>query len=136
LLGVGLLDDALFSQQWIESRDRARPRGETALKRELRLRGVDPSVIAAALAERRTSASEFSAGDPDPGESAGPSDPDEVAARRLIDRRRRDLDRVVDPRKRRGRAYALLARNGFSPEIASRLSAELVRDEASVDPPS
>ena len=50
-------------------------------------------------------------------------DPDEAAAAKLLERRRRDLERVADPRKRRARAYALLARNGFGPEIASRLSA-------------
>ncbi len=55
-----------------------------------------------------------------------PFDPDEAAARRLLERRRRDLDRVADPRKRRARAYALLARNGFSPDIAARLAAETI----------
>ncbi len=52
--------------------------------------------------------------------------PDEAAAIRLLERRRRDLERVTDPRKRRARAYALLARNGFDSEISGRLSAALV----------
>ena len=47
LLAIGLLDDELFARGWIESRDRARPRGEMALRRELGLRGVDVPVIAA-----------------------------------------------------------------------------------------
>jgi regulatory protein len=133
LLGIGLLDDDAFARHWLESRDRARPRGEVILKRELRLRGVDPTVIAGALDERRAGAAESAAGDSDPDADAfrGPADPDEVAARRLIERRRRDLDRVVDPRKRRARAYALLARNGFGPEIAARLSAEVAAGDAS-----
>ncbi len=131
LAAIGLLDDEAFARHWIESRDRARPRGESALKRELRLRGVDPAIIAAALEER---GSEIGAGQlgrriPEADEEAGSSaDPDEAAARRLLDRRRRDLVRVADPRKRRAKAYALLARNGFSPAIASALSATVLED--------
>jgi regulatory protein len=137
LLGIGLLDDEAFARHWIESRDRARPRGEIALTRELRLRGVEPSVIAAALEERRQVESD------DPFGTAGTSDeeagtervePDEAAAGRLLERRRRDLERVTDPRKRRARAYALLARNGFGPEIAARLAAGFMTAAAG-DPP-
>jgi regulatory protein len=139
LVAIGLLDDEAFARHWIESRDRARPRGETALKRELRLRGVDGTIIDAALEARRSGEYEGRPGTlvvevpaDDDGE---PVDPDERAARRLLDRRRRDLDRVTDPRKRRARAYALLARNGFGPEIASRLSATVSGPASdSVDP--
>jgi regulatory protein len=132
LLDIGLLDDEAFARHWVESRDRASPRGETALKRELRLRGVDSAVIAATLEERRSAGSERwpavpGGTDDDAGERL---DPDETAARRLLDRRRRDLARVDDPRKRRARAYALLARNGFGPDIASRLSASVVEGDA------
>ncbi len=132
LQAIGLLDDEAFARHWVESRDRARPRGEMALKRELRLRGVETAVIAATMDERRRADAEdpFAARDEDAADQ--PSDPDEAAARRLLDRRRRDLDRVADPRKRRARAYALLARNGFGPEIAARLSAEVV---VAPDPP-
>ncbi len=110
LAGIGLLDDELFARGWIESRDRARPRGEAALRRELSLRGVDREVINGALAERRDEATalaigfgrgsdiEDNEGDQDDREARG--SPDEAAARRLIERRRRDLERVDDPRKR------------------------------------
>jgi regulatory protein len=131
LLAIGLLDDEAFARHWVESRDRARPRGETALKRELRLRGVDAVVIEATLEERRSGSADGDLAVP-PGnddDDAERADPDEVAARRLLDRRRRDLDRVADPRKRRARAYALLARNGFGPEIASRLSASVLESD-------
>jgi regulatory protein len=135
LLDIGLLDDEAFARHWVESRDRARPRGEIALKRELRLRGVEPALIAAVLDERRHAESDdpFGAAPGADDDGARASDPDEIAAARLLERRRRDLERVVDPRKRRARAYALLARNGFGPEIASRLSAGFVA--ASVDDP-
>ena len=36
---------------------------------------------------------------------------------------RRSLARVADPRQRRQRAYALLARNGFDPEICRTVAA-------------
>lgn len=128
LLAIGLLDDDLFARGWIESRDRARPRGEAALRRELRLRGVDPPTVDTALEERRTERFAGSTmGDSLDGDEA-PGDPDEAAARRLLERRRRDLDRVADPRKRRQRAYALLARNGFAPGVAARVAAEAVAD--------
>ena len=127
LLALGILDDDAFARQWVESRDRARPRGEMALKRELWQRGIAQPVIEAVLDERRTGtvedgpgASSQAAADP---EAVAP---DEAAAMRLLERRRRDLERVADPRKRRARAYALLARNGFDSEISGRLSAALV----------
>jgi regulatory protein len=124
LLAIGLLDDEAFARHWVESRDRARPRGEFALKRELRLRGVDAGVIAAAIDERRAADADEPFGAPDDAEDRNQRlDPEEAAAARLLERRRRDLERVADPRKQRARAYALLARNGFGPEIASRLSA-------------
>ncbi len=42
---------------------------------------------------------------------------DHAAAIRLLDRRRSSLLREPDPRKRRQRAYTLLARNGFDPGV-------------------
>jgi regulatory protein len=113
---LGILDDEAFTAAWVESRDRARPRGERALRRELSLKGVDRSLVDDAMAVRR----------PEPG---GEADPDEVAAERLLARHRQTLDRVADPRARRQRAYALLARNGFDSEIAARLAARTVAEE-------
>jgi regulatory protein len=133
LTTIGLLDDDTFARHWIESRDRSRPRGEVALKRELRLRGVDAAVISAALEGRGSpdDAAPFGWRSPDDEDDESEAaitrtDPDEIAARQLLARRRRDLERVADPRKRRAKAYALLARNGFSPSIAASLSATVV----------
>jgi regulatory protein len=124
LVGLGLLDDAAFARHWVESRDRARPRGETALKRELRLRGVEPEIVDGVLESRRGGWMPPRLREPaEGGLEEAALDPDEAAAHRLLDRRRRDLDRIDDPRKRRQRAYALLARNGFAPDVASRVSA-------------
>jgi regulatory protein len=114
---LGMLDDEAFATQWVESRDRARPRGERALRQELRQKGIDSETIARTLEERR--GSEVEGGDGDEPMAS----PDEVAAQRLLDRHGSALARIADPRARRQRAYGLLARNGFDPEIAARLAA-------------
>src|SRR5262245_64176827 len=44
LTELGILDDEAFARSWVESRDRARPRGERALRSELALKGVDRAV--------------------------------------------------------------------------------------------
>ena len=119
---LGMLDDEAFARAWVESRDRARPRGERALADELRLRGVDRTVIAGALDERRESAAADAGTDDD----EAPPSADEAAAERLLARNARTLARVADPRARRQRAYALLARNGFDPSVCATLSARLL----------
>ena len=53
LTELGMLDDEAFARAWVESRDRARPRGEIALRRELALKGVDRAVVDELLDERR-----------------------------------------------------------------------------------
>jgi regulatory protein len=116
LLALQYLDDDAFARAWVESRDRAHPRGEHALRRELQLKGVERSVIEAVLDERRTSADDSAA---DGGERI---DPEFVAAERLLERNLRTLARVTDPRKRRQRAFALLARSGFAPDVCSSVA--------------
>lgn len=118
---LGMLDDEAFAKAWVESRDRARPRGERALADELRLRGVDRTVIVAALDERREASAAAESADDEVAPSA-----DEAAATRLLERNSRLLARVADPRARRQRAYALLARNGFDPGVCAALAARVV----------
>ena len=57
---------------------------------------------------------------------AGGEDADRIAALAVLARRRVALEREPDPQKRRQRAYALLARNGFDPETCREASAALV----------
>jgi SOS response regulatory protein OraA/RecX len=139
LVELGLLDDAAFARGWLEARDRGRPRGERVLRTELRLRGVPADLAAAALEERRVAAAAALDEGPDstPGpESHGragdaPDDAaDEVAATRLLDRRASALRRVPDARQRRQRAYALLARNGFDPDVSARVAARFMSHSA------
>ncbi len=113
---LGYLDDEAFAQAWVESRDRAHPRGEHALRQELRLKGIDRDTVDAVLGERRA------ATDADPEAASA----DERAAADLLERNARALVRVVDPRRRRQRAYALLARHGFDPAVASAASRRMV----------
>ncbi len=116
MLELQMLDDEAFARAWVESRDRARPRGERAIREELHLKGVDRAVIDTVLGDRRDA---HDTQDPD----ELPRSADRVAAERLIARHARALDRVADPRQRRRRAYALLARNGFDPETCREVAA-------------
>jgi regulatory protein len=120
LVELGLLDDAAFARAWVESRDRARPRGERALRLELRQKGIGREETDGALDQRRDDAAARSADDDLDG--GGAASADEAAAERLLGRRASQLGRVPDPRVRRQRAYALLARNGFDPGVCSTVA--------------
>ena len=132
LLEFGYLDDEAFARAWVESRDRARPRGEMALRRELQLKGIDRDLITAALAQRAAADDERdrranTRGSTSAAETgATVESADEGAARRLLVRRRASLARETDLRRRRQKAYALLARSGFAPDVCARVSAESV----------
>lgn len=128
LLDLGLLDDEAFARSWVESRDRARPRGERAIRQELGLKGVDRITVDLVLADRR----EAVAGLPD--DDGVVVSADRAAAERLLTRNARTLARVVDPRQRRQRAYALLARNGFDPEVCRSAAETIALDLETFDP--
>jgi regulatory protein len=102
LLDLGLLDDEAFARTWVESRDRARPRGERALRSELARKGIDRVVTDDVLESRQEEH----------------PDADAFAARRVLERHGSALARVTDSRARRQRAYALPARSGFDSETA------------------
>lgn len=125
LVEIGYLDDEAFARAWVESRDRARPRGEHALRRELGLKGVDRSTVDAVLEDRREDAAL-------PGD-APREDPDEAAAVRLLGKRLSSILREPDPRRRRQRAYALLARSGFAPDVCAAVSRRVLADEPTPD---
>jgi regulatory protein len=124
---LGYLDDAAFARAWVESRDRTRPRGARALRDELRRKGVAGVDTEAALAAREARAAGDDPDDPrlapGVGERAASEASDDEAAARLLARKAASLLREADPRKRRAKAYALLARGGFDPGTAGRASA-------------
>ncbi len=122
LLELHVLDDEAFARLWLESRDRSRPRSETALRRELSLKGIDRVLADELLGDRRSGRGQAG----EDGDAGSPG-PDLAAAQRLLRKKASALARLADPRDRRRRAYALLARNGFDPDtvrmaIASELS--------------
>lgn len=114
LVELGVVDDEAFARAWVESRDRARPRGERALRSELARKGIDRQLTDDVLDDRETEH----------------PDADSAAARRILERHANALARVPDPRARRQRAYALLARNGFDSEIAVEVIAATLEKPA------
>jgi len=124
LVTLDYLDDVAFATAWIESRDRARPRAALILRRELERKGVPSDTISGVL-EGRAQA-----------EDGAFVDADREAARRLLERRASTLWREADPRRRRNRAYALLARNGFSPDICHEVASNAFDDSADEAPGS
>jgi len=123
LTELGFLDDEAFARAWVESRDRAKPRGEHALRRELGLKGVDRSIVDAVLGDRRDDATAAALGLDEP-----PVSPDDAAAERLLRRKLAPILRETDPRRRNQRAYALLARNGFGPDVCGAVSRRVLAD--------
>lgn len=126
LVDLGILDDEAFARSWVESRDRARPRGARALRDELGRKGVARADVEAALAARETGAQGGDAGGSayaaDEDRRASSRTSDDEAAQRLLARRGAAVLREPDPRKRRAKAYALLARNGFDPDVCATAS--------------
>lgn len=122
LIEFGVLDDEMFARAWVESRDRARPRGERVIRQELIEKGIERETIDVVLGERRDSAP-ASAPTAGPGDEAVVLTADRSAAERLLAKNQRSLDRVMDPHQRRQRAYALLARHGFDPETCREVAA-------------
>ena len=137
LLELGMLDDRAFATAWVESRDRARPRGRSALRGELAYKGIDRETIAAVLSDRDRAAVEESEEAGSDGDATFADRPvrsaDEVAARRLLEKSRTALQRVEDPRARRQRAYALLARKGFDPDVCREVSGRFAALDAGLD---
>src|SRR4051794_3758123 len=100
LAGVGLIDDADFAEQWIRSRRLNAGKGKRALAAELRTKGVDNDVIAAALA-------------------GIDADAERERAEQLVrDRLRREKLGDDDDTKVTRRLVGMLARRGYSQTMA------------------
>jgi regulatory protein len=93
------LDDRSFSEFWVENREQFRPRSARALRYELRQKGVDRSVIDAAVAAVDEDAAAWAAVEP------------KLARWQELDQT--DVDRKIS---------GFLARRGFSYEIVRRIS--------------
>ena len=101
---VGIIDDAMFAQMWVSSRQRSKGLAGRALGAELRRKGVDDATVAEALAGL---------------------DPDSelVAARALVDRRMRATAGLA-PDVRVRRLAGMLARKGYPAGTAFRVVRE------------
>jgi regulatory protein len=95
---VGLIDDAAFARAWVNSRQAGRGLARRALGAELRAKGVDPEVTAAAL------------------EEVDPQD-EWDAARRLVARRLPSMQRL-DRQTAERRLVGMLARKGYGGGLA------------------
>lgn len=100
LAAVGLIDDEDFAQQWVRSRQTYAGKGKRALAAELRIKGVDDDLIAAAL----------------DGIAAGA---ERTRAEQLVERRlRREALSDGDDVKVIRRLVGMLARRGYSQSMA------------------
>jgi regulatory protein len=116
LIEVGYLDDQVFARTWVESRDRAKPRGDMALRRELALKGIARDVVDEVMSDREI--------------ASDGRDTNLEAALRLLERKRASIEREPDPRKRRQKAYALLARSGFDSDTCREAAASFLSVDA------
>lgn len=107
---VGLVDDAAYAEAWVRTRQAGRGLARRALAHELRRRGVEEAVVQSAV------------------ETIDPDD-ERAAARALVDRKlpaSRRLDRDTRVRRLAG----MLARKGYSTEIALKVVDEALAEES------
>lgn len=95
---LGLVNDAEFARTWVQSRQRTRGLAPGVLALELRRKGIDPDLIAEALAEI----------DPEA---------ERAAAHRLVQKKLRAMAGLDDTTRIR-RLTGMLARKGYAPQVA------------------
>ncbi|MDH6629606.1 regulatory protein [Streptomyces sp. LBL] len=106
---VGLINDSAFADAWVESRHHGRGLARRALAQELRTKGVDSTLIDAAMAQLDSEQEEATAA--------------ELVARKL--RATRGLDRD----KRLRRLAGMLARKGYPEGMALRVVRQALEEE-------
>ena len=100
LKGLNYVDDEVFVSWWIEQRIRFRPRGKFLLRSELCAKGIDRDLIETKLAEYSLD--------------------DEVSwAKRVLEKKIPHYEEL-EPRRRKEKLSACLARRGFSWEVVER----------------
>ncbi|WP_078942862.1 recombination regulator RecX [Streptomyces viridochromogenes] len=106
---VGLINDSAFADAWVESRHHGRGLARRALARELRTKGVDSTLIDAAVSQLD-------------------SEQEETTARELVDRKLRST-RGLDRDKRLRRLAGMLARKGYPEGMALRVVRQALEEE-------
>lgn len=110
---VGLIDDAAFARQWVESRHRSRGLAPRALAQELRRKGVADDDTSAAL------------------EQIGEDD-QRAAARALVEKKLRSM-KGLEPQVATRRLAGLLARKGYSAGLAFSVVREALSEMDDLD---
>ncbi|MFD3733319.1 recombination regulator RecX [Streptomyces sp. NPDC058632] len=106
---VGLIDDSAFADAWVESRHHGRGLARRALAQELRTKGVDSTLIDAAV-------------------SRLDSEQEESTARELVARKLRSTH-GLDRDKRIRRLAGMLARKGYPEGLALRVVRRALEEE-------
>ncbi|MDN0197577.1 recombination regulator RecX [Streptomyces sp. S.PNR 29] len=106
---VGLIDDSAFADAWVESRHHGRGLARRALVQELRTKGVDSTLIDAAVSQLD-------------------SEQEEATARELVARKLR-ATRGLDRDKRLRRLAGMLARKGYPEGMALRVVRQALEEE-------
>ncbi|GGQ76206.1 recombination regulator RecX [Streptomyces flaveolus] len=106
---VGLINDSAFADAWVESRHHGRGLARRALARELRTKGVDSTLIDAAVSQLD-------------------SEQEEETARDLVARKLR-ATRGLDRDKRLRRLAGMLARKGYPEGMALRVVRQALEEE-------
>ena len=104
MAGVGLVDDASFASDWVESRQQRRHLSAPALRRELQAKGVDRDTIEVALA-------------------SVDDEVELVAARALVERKSATVADLSDQVRYR-RLAGMLSRRGFGSAVIARVLEE------------
>ena len=104
LAGVGLVDDVEYARAFMAGRRARRSAGARRIEQELRARGVSADDIEAARLRL----------------DAEQGGMDELAAARKVVAQADRRSRGLEPRLRRQRLYALLARRGFDGDVIRR----------------
>lgn len=111
---VGLIDDAAYARQWVESRHRSRGLAPRALAQELRRKGIDDE-------DAKTALEQIDEGD------------QRTAARALVDKKLRSM-RGLDHQVATRRLAGMLARKGYAAGLAFSVVREAL-GEADDDEP-
>lgn len=101
---AGLLDDADFADQWVRSRHLHSGKGRTALRHELRQKGVTDTVIEQAVSQVDDDAERERAA--------------ELLRRKTARLRAEDVSERESRDKHTRRLVAMLARRGYAPSLA------------------
>ena len=111
LAAVGLIDDADFAEQWVRSRRARAGKGKRALAAELRTKGVDDDLIAAALDGIDATA-------------------ERERAEQLVEQKlRRETLADADDTKVMRRLVGMLARRGYSQSMAVAVGSDALTAE-------